>query len=245
MSALRSLQRSRDALQLLAALKLPAPWQRHDWCLFCCRGKPPSSAKVAGFDFDKTLHFGGPAWRLSSAHIPSRLKQLGREGTFHCFGKAAASAVAAAAKGSRSETVGQRPEGALILAPLRFRYRIVLFSNQHGPGKQRTLEGMRDTVRETLCRFDEFANFCNVPMQIFLATARGDINDPYRKPNTAMWDLMVSISKENECIVPDASQSFYVGNSAGRQTDGNDVDREFARRLGLEFRTEAWLRPQR
>eukprot|EP00931_Biecheleriopsis_adriatica_P047176 TRINITY_DN27166_c0_g1_i2.p1 TRINITY_DN27166_c0_g1~~TRINITY_DN27166_c0_g1_i2.p1 ORF type:complete len:149 (+),score=21.63 TRINITY_DN27166_c0_g1_i2:42-449(+) len=80
MSALRSLQRSRDALQLLAALKLPAPWQRHDWCLFCCRGKPPSSAKVAGFDFDKTLHFGGPAWRLSSAHIPSRLKQLDREG---------------------------------------------------------------------------------------------------------------------------------------------------------------------
>ncbi|OLQ13812.1 hypothetical protein AK812_SmicGene2179 [Symbiodinium microadriaticum] len=38
------------------------------------------------------------------------------------------------------------------------------------------------------------------------------------------------------------AESFYVGNSAGRKTDGNDVDRQFAERLGLKFFTEAFLK---
>ena len=35
-----------------------------------------------------------------------------------------------------------------------------------------------------------------------------------------------------------------VGNSAGRRGDGNAVDEEFARRLGLAFHTEAFRSSQ-
>ncbi|CAE8678073.1 unnamed protein product, partial [Polarella glacialis] len=150
-----------------------------------------------------TLHFGGSAWRLSSAHIPPKLRQLYEQ------------------------------DG----------YKVVIFSNQHGAGKQKTPERMRDTVLETITRFEEFASFCGFPLQMFIAAARGDVNDPFRKPCTGMWDLMASCPDCNGGIQPDASQSFYVGNSAGRLTDGNDVDRDFARRVGVDFHTEDWLRP--
>eukprot|EP00933_Yihiella_yeosuensis_P064706 TRINITY_DN68199_c0_g1_i1.p1 TRINITY_DN68199_c0_g1~~TRINITY_DN68199_c0_g1_i1.p1 ORF type:complete len:216 (+),score=36.94 TRINITY_DN68199_c0_g1_i1:47-694(+) len=198
----RALQRSREALELISTLRLPSPWLREGWCLYRCPADVRPSAKIAGFDFDKTLHFGGPAWRLSSAHVPGRLRQLYEQ------------------------------DG----------YKVVVFSNQHAAGKQRTREGMRDAVRDTIIRFDEFAQFCGFPIQMFVAVARGDINDPFRKPNTRMWDLMASTSC-NGGVMPDPSQSFFVGNSAGRKTDGNDVDLQFAYRLGLEFRTEEWLRP--
>ena len=39
----------------------------------------PGSARIAAFDFDKTLHFGGSAWRLTSAHVPALFKQLHEE----------------------------------------------------------------------------------------------------------------------------------------------------------------------
>ena len=51
---------------------------------------------------------------------------------------------------------------------------IVIFSNQHGPGRQRTQEAMRAEVRDIVARFDDFASFCGVPLQIFVAAARGD-----------------------------------------------------------------------
>nr|QDO16397.1 bifunctional polynucleotide phosphatase/kinase [Lingulodinium polyedra] len=199
----RALQRSRAGLEMLAAIRLPAPWLREGWCLYRCPVSVRPSARVAAFDFDKTLHFGGAAWRLSSVHVTARLRQLYDAG-----------------------------------------YNVAIFSNQHAAGRQLTHDGMEKAVRETISRFDDFVSFCGLPLQVFIAVARGDVNDPFRKPNTGMWQLLATSPRCNGGTVPDARQSFYVGNSAGRSTDGNSVDIEFARRVGLEFRTEDWLSPR-
>mmetsp|Transcript_5801 Transcript_5801/g.10410 ORF Transcript_5801/g.10410 Transcript_5801/m.10410 type:complete len:208 (+) Transcript_5801:126-749(+) len=193
----RALLRSQEALRLLSRVPLPHPWQREGWCLFRSPDMVPG-VKIAAFDFDKTLHYGGSAWKLSSSHVPGKFKELCSRG-----------------------------------------YKIVIFSNQHGPGRQKTPEAMVAEVTDIISRFDDFACFCEVPVQIFVAAARGDVGDPFRKPGTAMWDLLTS--RCNGGIVPDVLQSFYVGNSAGRRADGNDVDRAFAERLGLPFYTEAFL----
>mmetsp|Transcript_12471 Transcript_12471/g.23961 ORF Transcript_12471/g.23961 Transcript_12471/m.23961 type:complete len:203 (-) Transcript_12471:33-641(-) len=199
----RALQRSQAGLELLGAVRLPAPWRKRGWCLYRCPMDAPPSLRIAAFDFDKTLHFGGMAWRLSSAHVPARLQQLHEEG-----------------------------------------FKVVVFSNQHAAGRQRTLDGMARAVHETIDKFEDFSRFCGVPMQIYVAIARGDVDDPFRKPNVGMWELLCSEAACNGGIVPDARQSFYCGNSAGRSSDGNDVDWEFALRSGLEFRTENWLAPR-
>ncbi|CAJ1366682.1 unnamed protein product [Effrenium voratum] len=186
----RVLQKSQGAMKLFAALDLPSPWKRQGWCLYRCL--PAPAAKVAGFDFDKTLHFGGTAWKLSSVHIPEKLKRLQQDG-----------------------------------------YTVVIFSNQHGPGRQRTLEGMRKEVEDIVRRFEDFRAFCGMELHMFVAVARGDIDDPFRKPNTGMWDLMSSL-----CSSPKVRHSFYVGNSAGRLGDDSAVDRGFAKRLGMTFYSE-------
>lgn len=200
-SRAQALQRGRAALELLAAAPLPAAWRREGWCLYRCPEGVRASARIAAFDFDKTLHFGGAAWWLSSAHIPGVLRRLHDD------------------------------EG----------YKVVVFSNQHGPSRQRTQEGMHKAVQETLARFDSFATFCGLPLQMFVAAARADVDDPFRKPNIGMWELLASSPLCNGGVAPEPRASFYVGNAAGRKADGNDVDREFARRVGLEFRTEEWL----
>ncbi|CAE7590313.1 ZDP [Symbiodinium natans] len=195
---LRNQDGNHEALKLFTQVPARPPWYKEGWCLFRSEDAA-EGARVAAFDFDKTLHHGGMAWRLSSAHIPGRLRQLHEEG-----------------------------------------YRIVIFSNQHGPGRQRTREAMQAEVRDITARFDDFASFCRVPLQIFVAAARGDVGDAFRKPNIGMWELLCS-SRCSRGTLPDPALSFYVGNSAGRKTDGNDVDRQFAQRLGLKFYTEAFL----
>ena len=96
---------------------------------------------------------------------------------------------------------------------------------------------MKAEVEDVLKTFDEFHAFVGVDLHIFLATARGDINDPFRKPNTGMWELFSSLSDRPF----DLGQSFFVGNSAGRKGDPSSVDADFARRVGLAFYTEDWL----
>mmetsp|Transcript_44441 Transcript_44441/g.92878 ORF Transcript_44441/g.92878 Transcript_44441/m.92878 type:complete len:216 (-) Transcript_44441:19-666(-) len=193
------LQRAQEALKLFSEVSLRKPWNREGWCLYRST-EAAEGSRIAAFDFDKTLHHGGSAWKLSAMHVPTRLRELQQQG-----------------------------------------YRIVIFSNQHGPGRQRTREAMQAEVRDITDRFDDFASFCGMPLQIFVAAARGDVGDVFRKPGPGMWQLLCSA----QCSVgapPDPAQSFYVGNSAGRKTDGNDVDRKFAEGLGLKFYTEAFLK---
>ena len=191
----KALERSRHGLKLLGEVELPSPWQKEGWCLYRFTGRSVGrSVKVAAFDFDKTLYFGGSSWKLSSARIPQQLQALEESG-----------------------------------------YMLAVFSNQQGPGRQRSSENMFLEVQKLLQTFEDFHDFAGVDLQMFISTARGDIDDPYRKPNIGMWDLLLSF------LPIDVSQSFYVGNSAGRKNDQNDVDAEFARRVGLRFYTEEFL----
>ncbi|KAF7724376.1 hypothetical protein EC973_001101 [Apophysomyces ossiformis] len=78
-----------------------------------------------------------------------------------------------------------------------------------------------------------------VPVWILAAMNK----DQYRKPMTGMWDFLEE--KENEGVPIDRSQSFYVGDAAGREAgwkltmkkDHSCVDRKFAANIGLKFHT--------
>ncbi|CAK9042881.1 unnamed protein product [Durusdinium trenchii] len=144
------LARSQQALKLFSEVDLPHPWCRQGWCLYRCTAA--RAVKVAAFDFDKTLYFGGPSWKLTSAQIPKRLQQL-----------------------------------------QQFGYTVVIFSNQQGPGRQTSSERMQLEVAKLLSNFEDFYDFVRVDLQIFVSTARGDIGDPFRKPNTGMWKLFRSL----------------------------------------------------
>ncbi|CAK9042864.1 unnamed protein product [Durusdinium trenchii] len=72
-------------------------------------------------------------------------------------------------------------------------FRVVIFSNQQGPGRQTSSERMQLEVAKLLSNFEDFYDFVRVDLQIFVSTARGDIGDPFRKPNTGMWKLFRSL----------------------------------------------------
>ena len=71
-----------------------------------------------------------------------------------------------------------------------------------------------------------------LPFQIFVATAK----DAYRKPDTAMWDLLCQ--SYNGDVKVDKKKSFFVGDAAGRKKDHGASDKEFAANCGLMFYTE-------
>lgn len=111
--------------------------------------------------------------------------------------------------------------------------RIVIFTNQS------ELEKKKTTV-DTLCRkFENIINELDIPVQLFISTG---INH-YRKPSTAMWDHFVTHCTHGMTI--DLSQSFYVGDAAGRMKnwkpgaskDFSPSDRMFAANIGLQFYT--------
>jgi len=75
-------------------------------------------------------------------------------------------------------------------------------------------------------------------MQVFIAST----DDEYRKPSTAMWQLM--LRAHNHGLAPDLTQCLYVGDAAGRPAtttrtkDFSAGDRKFAFNLKIEFKTE-------
>lgn len=183
---------------MLQQFHLPSPWCLHETCLFRDPGVP-ASQRIAAFDFDGTLRFGGSAWRFTSSHLPSRLASLVRKG-----------------------------------------YKCVIFSNQArllSKARRDPFE-MERALYDHIERFETFADFVGfdtVPFQMFLALARGDIKDYYRKPDCGMWDLMLA---RNCGFEVDLEASFYVGNNAGRTCDASNSDRQFAERVGVRFYTE-------
>lgn len=114
-------------------------------------------------------------------------------------------------------------------------FTISVFSNQTQIGKKLEESQMQYTVELTLRRFHTFVAWLDpIPCHIFLATARGDVGDCYRKPGAKMWHLMADRNK----MQVDLDASFYVGNSAGRRSDNTDVDQQFAANVGVRFFTE-------
>ncbi|GAA5890202.1 hypothetical protein JCM5296_002848 [Sporobolomyces johnsonii] len=101
-------------------------------------------------------------------------------------------------------------------------YAVVLVSNQAGNDAQQ--RKFRDKL-PNVCRK------IGVPLHAFAAYDY----DIHRKPGTGMWDAY--IERFNEGIEVDYTQSYYVGDAAGRPEDHNDTDRKMAINCGLPFLT--------
>ncbi|BGP30961.1 DNA kinase/phosphatase Pnk1 [Rhodotorula toruloides] len=71
----------------------------------------------------------------------------------------------------------------------------------------------------------------DVPLHAFAAWGR----DEYRKPAPGMWEAYVE--QFNEGVAVDYTNSFFVGDAAGRLGDHNDSDRKLAINCGLRFFT--------
>eukprot|EP00397_Hematodinium_sp_SG-2012_P061775 GEMP01082357.1.p1 GENE.GEMP01082357.1~~GEMP01082357.1.p1 ORF type:complete len:214 (+),score=60.97 GEMP01082357.1:156-797(+) len=85
-------------------------------------------------------------------------------------------------------------------------FKICVFSNQTQIGKKLEESQMHYVTHLTLRRFQTFISWLEpVPCHLFLATARGDVDDCYRKPNVKMWHLMEELNaqpaldEENKC----------------------------------------------
>eukprot|EP00242_Pyramimonas_sp_CCMP2087_P014104 CAMPEP_0198212684 /NCGR_PEP_ID=MMETSP1445-20131203/27202_1 /TAXON_ID=36898 /ORGANISM="Pyramimonas sp., Strain CCMP2087" /LENGTH=241 /DNA_ID=CAMNT_0043887201 /DNA_START=175 /DNA_END=900 /DNA_ORIENTATION=+ len=106
-------------------------------------------------------------------------------------------------------------------------YRLVIFSNQNGIKK--AITGVKATA--TKSRINQFIKSAGVPMEAFCATQK----DEFRKPDTGMWERLVSATSGD--AKPVAADSIYVGDAAGRPKDFSDSDAKFAKAVGLTFYT--------
>ncbi|XP_072249061.1 bifunctional polynucleotide phosphatase/kinase [Leuresthes tenuis] len=113
-------------------------------------------------------------------------------------------------------------------------YKVVFFTNQMGitKGKLRP-EVFKSKVEDVLATLQ-------LPVQVFVATGPGI----YRKPVMGMWNHLCE--KANDGVTVDKTQSFYVGDAAGRpenwapgkkKKDFSCSDRLFALNIGLQFHT--------
>lgn len=112
-------------------------------------------------------------------------------------------------------------------------YKVVFFTNQLGVSKGKI------TISDLKLKFEDIVREVGVPVQILVST-KGGI---YRKPCTGMWKFLTE--KLNGGVTVDISQSFYVGDAAGRpkdwvpkkKKDFSCSDRLFALNLGMKFKT--------
>ncbi|GAA5986189.1 hypothetical protein JCM11641_002883 [Rhodosporidiobolus odoratus] len=101
-------------------------------------------------------------------------------------------------------------------------FAIVLISNQAGqPKSQEKFKRKMPLMCKKL----------GVPLHVFAAFEY----DHFRKSATGMWDAYAG--QFNDGIEVDYTESFYVGDAAGRVGDHNDTDRKLAVNSGLLFFT--------
>jgi len=106
-------------------------------------------------------------------------------------------------------------------------HRLVIFSNQNGI--QKAITGVK--ANATKSRINKFIKSVGVPMEAFCATQK----DAFRKPDTGMWERLVSATSGD--FKPVAADSIFVGDAAGRPRDFSDSDAKFAKAVGLTFYT--------
>lgn len=113
-------------------------------------------------------------------------------------------------------------------------YKLVIFSNEMPIGRTVKPKTKAAAIEQKLGRLNAFVEYAELPFQVFVATKK----DSFKKPETGMWDFMVShCTGPNETLNFEAS--FFVGDAAGRLQDHSDSDRVFASRIPLRFFTEA------
>ncbi|XP_039987725.1 bifunctional polynucleotide phosphatase/kinase isoform X2 [Xiphias gladius] len=117
---------------------------------------------------------------------------------------------------------------------LRKGYKVVFFTNQMGIAKGK----LRPEVFKS--KVEDILATLQLPVQVFVATGPGI----YRKPVMGMWNHLCE--KANDGVTVDKTESFYVGDAAGRpenwapgkkKKDFSCSDRLFALNIGLQFHT--------
>nr|XP_033487719.1 bifunctional polynucleotide phosphatase/kinase [Epinephelus lanceolatus] len=113
-------------------------------------------------------------------------------------------------------------------------YKVVFFTNQMGIAKGK----LRPEVFKS--KVEDILTTLKLPVQVFVASGPGI----YRKPVMGMWNHLCE--KANDGVTVDKTQSFYVGDAAGRpenwapgrkKKDFSCSDRLFALNIGLQFHT--------
>ncbi|XP_077396868.1 bifunctional polynucleotide phosphatase/kinase [Festucalex cinctus] len=113
-------------------------------------------------------------------------------------------------------------------------YKVVFFTNQMGIARGK----LRPEVFKS--KVEDILTTLQLPVQVFVAAGPGI----YRKPVVGMWNHLCE--KANDGVPVDKTQSFYVGDAAGRpenwapgkkKKDFSCSDRLFALNLGLQFHT--------
>ncbi|XP_045928729.1 bifunctional polynucleotide phosphatase/kinase isoform X2 [Micropterus dolomieu] len=113
-------------------------------------------------------------------------------------------------------------------------YKVVFFTNQMGIAKGK----LRPEVFKS--KVEDILTMLQLPVQVFVSTGPGI----YRKPVMGMWNHLCE--KANDGVTVDKTQSFYVGDAAGRpenwapgkkKKDFSCSDRLFALNIGLQFHT--------
>ncbi|KAM9813002.1 bifunctional polynucleotide phosphatase/kinase isoform 1-T1 [Syngnathus typhle] len=113
-------------------------------------------------------------------------------------------------------------------------YKVVFFTNQMGIARGK----LRPEVFKS--KVEDILTTLQLPVQVFVAAGPGI----YRKPAVGMWNHLCE--KANDGVPVDNTQSFYVGDAAGRpenwapgkkKKDFSCSDRLFALNLGLKFHT--------
>lgn len=111
-------------------------------------------------------------------------------------------------------------------------YEIAIISNQGGV--QKKLAGkMAQMIK---ARSASVAATLGVPCRVLLCPSR-DPDNGYRKPQTGMWDFLLSELRGEDAPEVDLKASVFVGDAAGRAADHNgkgaDSDRRFAEAVGF------------
>jgi bifunctional polynucleotide phosphatase/kinase len=106
-------------------------------------------------------------------------------------------------------------------------YQIVIVSNQG----RLTVNGQEAAEAQPFkLKMELVMKELGIPTTVMVACA----NDICRKPRVGMWALLGGPLRSTSI---DASQSFVVGDAAGRERDYSDIDRHFSMNLGIDFFT--------
>lgn len=104
-------------------------------------------------------------------------------------------------------------------------YRLVIFTNQGGI--KSAVQGKR---AQTFQKYvDALLEELQLPILVLAATQ----TDSFRKPALGMWNFLEN--EGNSGVVVDRTQSFYVGDAAGREGDHSADDLNFAKACGVRF----------
>ncbi|CEF69104.1 Bifunctional polynucleotide phosphatase/kinase [Strongyloides ratti] len=111
-------------------------------------------------------------------------------------------------------------------------FKIVIFTNQ------KAISSKRKTHINLKKRIENIMEKINIPLQVFISTG----HPKFRKPSRGMWDLLCNEYNDDICV--DLSDSFYVGDGAGRldgpsplRKDFTDSDKLFSLNIGIDFKT--------